>query len=181
MEYAFCQYNYTSPLYFVVFLCTKNSQNYKILILFEIIFYFCLSLDTLRRFRPRGHPQGNPPHPPHPRGRPVTEIMDTVGTILLLFAGSRQAPRVVIDCCGNRITIAVKGDRLMNGGGAICIGTVRPLVTSVIHQILHGIVCYSCPTIPNSHTILPDNSWGTNTLNILSLQRGIPSALVVRQ
>ena len=68
----------------------------------------------------------------------------------------------------------------MNGGGAICIGTVRPLVTSVIHQILHGIVCYSCPTIPNSHTILPDNSWGTNTLNILSLQRGIPSALAVR-
>ena len=95
MEYAFCQYNYTSPLYFVVFLCTKNSQNYKILILFEIIFYFCLSLDTLRRPGSCRHSQGNPPHPPHPRGRPVTEIMDTVGSLLRLPPGSRQTPRVV--------------------------------------------------------------------------------------
>lgn len=95
MEYAFCQYNYTSPLYFVVFLCTKNSQNYKILILFEIIFYFCLSLDTLRRPGPCRHSQGNPPHPPHPRGRPVTENMDTVGTILLLPPGPGQTPRLV--------------------------------------------------------------------------------------
>ena len=36
-----------------------------------------------RRPRPGRHPQGDPPHPPHPRGRPVTDNIGTVGKILL--------------------------------------------------------------------------------------------------
>ena len=36
-----------------------------------------------RRPRPRGHPQGDPPHHAYPRGRPVADSIDTVGSILL--------------------------------------------------------------------------------------------------
>ena len=36
-----------------------------------------------RRPRPRGNPQGDPPHHAYPRGRPVADDVDTVGTILL--------------------------------------------------------------------------------------------------
>ena len=36
-----------------------------------------------RRPRPGRHPQGDPPHPPHPRGRPAADDIGTVGTILL--------------------------------------------------------------------------------------------------
>ena len=35
-----------------------------------------------RRPRPRGHPQGDPPHHAHPRGRPVTDNIGTVGAVL---------------------------------------------------------------------------------------------------
>ena len=41
-----------------------------------------------RRPRPGRHPQGDPPHPPHPRGRPVADNIGTVGEILLCHAGS---------------------------------------------------------------------------------------------
>ena len=37
---------------------------------------------------PGGHPQGDPPHHAHPGGRPVTDDIDTVGKILLRYAGS---------------------------------------------------------------------------------------------
>lgn len=40
-----------------------------------------------RRPRPRGHPQGDPPHHAYPRGRPVTDDIDAVGEILLCYAG----------------------------------------------------------------------------------------------
>ena len=36
-----------------------------------------------RRPGPGGHPQGDPPHPEDPGGRPVTDNIGTVGTILL--------------------------------------------------------------------------------------------------
>ena len=36
-----------------------------------------------RRPRPGRHPQGDPPHPPHPRGRPAADSIDTVGNLLL--------------------------------------------------------------------------------------------------
>ena len=35
-----------------------------------------------RRPWPRGHPQGDPPHHAHPRGRPVTDNIGTVGAVL---------------------------------------------------------------------------------------------------
>ena len=34
------------------------------------------------RPRPRRDPQGNPPHPANPRGRPVTDNIGTVGAVL---------------------------------------------------------------------------------------------------
>ena len=45
-------------------------------------------LDTMGRPRPRGHPQGDPPHHAYPRGRPVVDDIGTVGKILLRHAGS---------------------------------------------------------------------------------------------
>ena len=41
-----------------------------------------------RRPWPGSHSQGDPPHHAYPRGRPVADDIDTVGTILLRNAGS---------------------------------------------------------------------------------------------
>lgn len=44
----------------------------------------------------RGHPQGDPQDDAHPRGRPVTDIIVTVGAVLRRDAGSGKTGRVVI-------------------------------------------------------------------------------------
>ena len=49
-----------------------------------------------RRPRPRGHPQGDPPHHAYPRGRPVTDNIGTVGTILLCYGRFDQTARVEV-------------------------------------------------------------------------------------
>ena len=43
-----------------------------------------------RRPWPCGHSQGDPPHHAHPRGRPVTDNIGTVGAILLCDAGAGE-------------------------------------------------------------------------------------------
>lgn len=49
-----------------------------------------------RRPRPRGHPQGDPPHHAYPRGRPVTDNIGTVGEILLCDGRFGQTARVEV-------------------------------------------------------------------------------------
>ena len=46
------------------------------------------------RPRPRRDPQGNPPHPANPRGRPVTDNIGTVGEILLRNGRFGETERV---------------------------------------------------------------------------------------
>ncbi len=52
--------------------------------------------DTIRRPRSYCDPERNPPHPPHPRGRPVTDNMETVADFLLRYGRFSQTQRVVI-------------------------------------------------------------------------------------
>ena len=47
-----------------------------------------------RRPRPRRDPQGNPPHPANPRGRPAADSIDTVGKVLLCNGRSGETERV---------------------------------------------------------------------------------------
>ena len=49
-----------------------------------------------RRPRPRGHPQGDPPHHAYPRGRPVVDDIGTVGEILLRDGRFGQEARVEV-------------------------------------------------------------------------------------
>ena len=49
---------------------------------------------TDRRPWPRCHSQGDPPHHENPRGRPVTDSIDTVGKVLLCNGRSGETERV---------------------------------------------------------------------------------------
>jgi len=42
------------------------------------------------------HSEGDQKNPPYPRGRPVADIIDTVGEILLFYVGFGQTAGVVV-------------------------------------------------------------------------------------
>ena len=55
--------------------------------------------------------QRNSQNPPHPRGRPVADDMDTVGAVLFCDVGFSQKERVVVVHSDNG-----KRDRVDSGG-----------------------------------------------------------------
>ena len=57
--------------------------------------FFCFSLDTRRRPGQGCYSQGNPPYYAYPRGRPITDYIDTVGAVLLRDGGFSEATGVV--------------------------------------------------------------------------------------
>ena len=49
--------------------------------------YFLTLIDRMGRFGQNRHSERDPKNPPYPRGRPVADIIDTVGEILLFYVG----------------------------------------------------------------------------------------------
>ena len=53
-------------------------------------------IDTIRRPGENRHSEGDPQNPANPGGRPVADIIDTVGKILLFYVGFGEEAGVVV-------------------------------------------------------------------------------------